>query len=181
MYVQYKKEMIEIEHFTIQEYDKSNITEDIKEQVYRLLQFSEYDFSTYIGTDLNSRGEFEYEHFADYFTDPDRKIYLLRVRDHPAGFAFINHVAYHCKEKEVLCVAEFFIMKKYRRKGYGNMLAKTIFDAQKGKWGVFQMKSNVAAGLFWEKVIADYTKNNYAVFDAANDDGHAGRAFVFTS
>lgn len=172
---------INMENYTIEEFDRSNITPSAKVQIYRLLQFSEYDFSEYIGTDLNENGEFAYAHFADYCTDPDRKMYLLKINGHPAGFAFVNHVAYACKESDVLCIAEFFIMKKYRKQGYGRLLAHHIFDALKGKWEVFQMQSNVAAGLFWEKVIAGYTHNAYMILDTENDDGQIGRAFVFTS
>ncbi len=72
-------------------------------------------------------------------------------------------------------------MKKYRKQGYGRILAHHIFDSLKGKWEVFQMKSNVSAGLFWENVIAGYTHNAYTILDTENDDGQIGRAFVFNS
>ena len=40
---------INMENYTIEEFDRSNITPSAKMQIYRLLQFSEYDFSEYIG------------------------------------------------------------------------------------------------------------------------------------
>ena len=166
-------------NYNIEQYDKHNINDMAKRQIYRLLQFS--DFSEYIGTDLNVYGEYEYEHYVDYFVDENRRIYLLKINDKLAGFAFINNISYISKKDNILCVAEFFIMKKYRKKGYGQILAKHIFDKQKGQWEVFQIKANNIAGLFWEKVIGNYTNCNYQVTETENEDGNLGNVFSFNN
>ena len=147
-----------MDNYNIETYDKYCITDIVKIQIYRLLQFSEYDFSEYIGTDLNVYGEFEYEHYEDYF---------------------INNISYQLNNDNTLCVAEFFIMKKYRKKGYGRILAKYIFDTLNGKWEVFQMKNNTIAGVFWDNIIKDYTKDNYKVIELENEDGNIGNVFLF--
>lgn len=169
-----------MDNYNIETYDKYNITDIVKRQIYKLLQFSEYDFSEYIGSDLNVYGEFEYEHYEDYFIDEKRKIYLLKINNNLAGFAFINNISYQLNNDDnILCVAEFFIMKKYRKKGYGRILAKYIFDTLNGKWEVFQMKNNTIAGIFWDNIIKDYTKNNYKVIELENEDGNIGNVFLF--
>jgi predicted acetyltransferase len=58
-------------------------------------------------------------------------------------------------------MAEFFIMKKYRREGIGRSVAEQIFNLHKGQWEVYQKESNVPAQIFWNKVIDEYTKGQF--------------------
>ena len=58
-------------------------------------------------------------------------------------------------------IAEFFIMRKYRRRGIGCAVACQIFDRFPGKWEVQQMVSNQRAQFFWRRVIAHYTNGQY--------------------
>lgn len=57
--------------------------------------------------------------------------------------------------------AEFFVMKKYRKKGVGQYVAVEIFNKFRGFWKVAQIESNLPAQIFWRKIIERYTNNNY--------------------
>ncbi len=65
------------------------------------------------------------------------------------------------------CIAEFFVMKKYRQKGVGRAAAMKIFDMFHGGWEVSQWVNNLSAQNFWRKVISAYTNGKYDTFTAA--------------
>jgi predicted acetyltransferase len=52
---------------------------------------------------------------------------------------------------------QFFIMKKYRRRGIGSAVAFALFDCLPGNWQVGQMPSNIKAQNFWRNTIRSYT------------------------
>jgi predicted acetyltransferase len=56
---------------------------------------------------------------------------------------------------------QFFVLKKYRRKGVGDLLARSVFAALPGRWEVGQMPQNQAAQAFWRKVIGLYTGGQF--------------------
>jgi predicted acetyltransferase len=82
--------------------------------------------------------------------------------------------------KDGWVIAEFFILRKYRHKGVGEYIARTIFDQFTGNWQVAQITENIAATAFWRKVIARYTLDNFQEYDLDNDHWR-GPIQTFTS
>ena len=50
-------------------------------------------------------------------------------------------------------MAEFFVMRKYRRRGIGRQAAADVFARFAGPWQVRQQRSNPAATAFWRRAI----------------------------
>ena len=50
-------------------------------------------------------------------------------------------------------MAEFFVMRKYRRLGVGRRTAEEIFSRFPGSWTVRQQHTNSAATAFWRSII----------------------------
>ncbi len=99
---------------------------------------------------------------------------MVKIREKIAGFAFIKKI-----EKEGVVytsVAEFFILKKYRKLGIGKRVARMIFDRFPGEWYVDVIQSNELASLFWERVINDYTSGKY---NKSFDEGQKKNIFTF--
>lgn len=48
-------------------------------------------------------------------------------------------------------IAEFFILKKYRREGIGKAIAAEIFSRHKGPWEVHQIENNTGAQSFLKR------------------------------
>jgi predicted acetyltransferase len=159
--------------------DKNKITEREKEAIFRLLQFSEYDFSEFISSDLNDDGIYEYDYLNSYYSEDGRYIFTLKVDNKFAGIALVNNISYVLKKTDVICMAEFFIFKKYRRRGYGKNFAFYIFDLLKGSWELFQHDANPIAMGFWESIVAEYTDGNFKIIKTKNDDGLNGQAIIF--
>ena len=56
---------------------------------------------------------------------------------------------------------QFFVLKKYRRLGVGQLLASTVFSALPGRWEVGQLPRNAVAQAFWRKVISRHTGGHF--------------------
>jgi predicted acetyltransferase len=135
--------------------------EEQRQVISNLLQFYMYDFSEYTGHDTESTGLFGvYPDLEKYWHDGDRFPYLIKNDEKEIGFVFVRHII--AGERNYFSVSEFFIMRKYRRKGIGRQVAEQVLELHKGHWEIFQMESNIPALSFWRSVILDYMKGQYS-------------------
>ncbi len=136
----------------------------------RLLQLYLYDFTEYESRDIGADGLFDYEYFDSYFSDDDRFPFLIYVDYHLAGFVLVNSHTCLPENDSAKSIAEFFIMRNYRRQGIGRQVAFQIFDKFPGKWEVHETKHNLPAHAFWRTAIGEYTNGNFTETDLDNDD-----------
>lgn len=134
---------------------------DQKPILERLMQMYLHDFSEIDPCDVNDDGIFQYKYFDHYWTEPDRIPFLIYVENKIAGFVLINDHSHIFNDRATHVIAEFFVMRKYRRHGIGTNVAQRIFEMFPGKWEVPQTENNRIAQAFWRKVIHDYTNGNY--------------------
>ena len=143
---------------------------DDKTILRHLLELYCYDFSEFDGADVDKHGLFNYKYLDQYWTEINRHPFLIRVEDKIAGFALIHEAKREGYEPSFF-MAEFFIMRKYRRKGIGGIVAYQFFDLYQGEWFVSQILTNRAAQLFWHKVIDRYTAGNFEEIRAEDWEG----------
>lgn len=128
-----------------------------------LAQLYLYDFSEFDNAQIDEAGRFT-DLDADlgaYGTDPVRHALLVRVAGNPAGFALIDELSRRPNGNDRHSIAEFFVMRAYRRRGFGAAVAHAIFDRFPGPWQVAQVAANRPAQAFWRRVIAAYTGGRY--------------------
>ena len=148
-----------------------------KEVLRRLIELYLYDYSEFDGADLDEGGEYGYKYFDQYWIEASRIPLIVLVKGRIAGFALVRRLSpvdmppYHS-------LAEFFILRKYRRQGVGRQVAHLAFDRFPGKWWVAQEDINSTAIRFWRRVVGDYTEGRYQ--EVRRDDGE-GPAQVFES
>ena len=58
-------------------------------------------------------------------------------------------------------IVEFFVMRKYRRSGAGEAMARSVFDRFPGRWEVREIASNLPAQAFWRTIIGRYTDGRF--------------------
>ena len=87
-----------------------------------------------------------------------------------AGFVLVNE--YYYISKGAKTIAEFFVLKKYRRQGIGEEAAKQVFNLFPGRWEIGELRGNKNAQSFWRKIIGDYTKGNYKEIELDNERWH---------
>jgi predicted acetyltransferase len=131
------------------------IPETEKSVLRNLLELYCYDFSEYTGADVNIHGLYQYEYLDVYWTEHGRHPFFIMVDGQFAGFALVREL--ETGPPTLYSMAEFFVMRKYRRRYAGTKAARQIFDRFQGRWSIAQTEDNLPAQAFWRKVIADYT------------------------
>ncbi|MCI7567105.1 MAG: GNAT family N-acetyltransferase [Treponema sp.] len=127
-----------------------------RDTVMNLLEKYLYEFSQWEKTDVNDKGLYGYEYLDCYF-----------------------------EEKTDFCLSEFFIMNKYRRKGYGKEAVFQVLNMHHGKWQLKRHPHNIGSVHFWNNVIAEYTKGNFRLVEkylnkeVDYDDGIPADVFFF--
>lgn len=134
-------------------------TLDDKPILQHLLEFCQYDASEHDGSELNPHGCFGYPYLDHYWVEAGRHPFLVRVDGKLAGFVLVNQHVYIAGSERA--IAEFFILRKYRRRGIGGAVAFQVFDRFQGRWEVQQTASNLTAQAFWRKTISQYTAGQF--------------------
>lgn len=118
-----------------------------------LLELYIHDFSDFIPVDLGRDGRFGYPNLPLYWTDPDRHPFLIRVDGQWAGFALIVNTKAESGDQRLWDMAEFFILRGFRRRGIGRIAAHQLWQRHPGPWQVRVMDANAGACRFWERAI----------------------------
>lgn len=146
-------------------------TEPDRKIIRNMVSYYIYDFSEHMGWNIQPNGTFGgCDDLAEYWQTwhpetatenrwPDKSWqgfpYLIHVDDKIAGFALVRNVG------NTFDMGEFFILRKYRRKGIGKHVAHTLFSKHPGNWMIRQMLGNKPATSFWHSVISTHTHNTY--------------------
>ena len=132
---------------------------DEKGLLERLMELYLYDFSEFDGADVDEQAQYGYPYLERYWAETGRTPFLIRVDGILAGFVLVFE--YTLLGIPGHMIAEFFVMRKYRRMGVGRLAAFAAFDRFPGHWEVSQIAENIPAQNFWRKVIAEYTRGNF--------------------
>ena len=157
--------------------DIQEVSIEDKSILRNLMELCQHDYSEFNGEDVGEYGLFGYKYLDHYWTEPDRHPFIVRVSGRLAGFALVR-VNYLHNNELINSIAEFFIMRKYRRQGIGQIVAHRIFDMFQGKWRVRQEGENLPAQIFWSKVVSRYTGGR---FREVQDDNWKGTIQEFTT
>jgi predicted acetyltransferase len=135
-----------------------------------LLELYRYEFSAFDGEDVDDVGLFGYRYLDHYWTEPDRLPFLIRVDGRLAGFALLWLPADPGGGAAPNDIAEFFVLRKYRRLGVGRAVAVRLFGRFPGTWQVRELAENTAAQTFWRAVIGAYAGSRYTEIARRDDD-----------
>ena len=124
----------------------------------RLLQLYLHDMSEFTGDDVDAHGEFGYRYFDHYWAaaaGEERHPLFVRADGVLAGFALVRKAAGEWQ------MAEFFIMRRFRRHRIGSLAAEAVFRQFPGRWSVHELPANLPAQLFWPRVIGEMTHGEF--------------------
>jgi predicted acetyltransferase len=134
-----------------------------------LMSLYVYDFSELMGLDVEEDGAFKLPELAAYWRDPWRHPFLIRVDGKLVGFALVHGRSRLTGADGIHDMAEFFVLRKYRRQGVGEQAARDIFARFPGPWEVRERPSNVNAIAFWRGVIDRLTGGQFREVNWADD------------
>lgn len=125
----------------------------------RMLELYQYELSDIWHQELGPSGEFGYD-LTRHRAGERFFAHVALVNERFAGFALVAPAA--VTQKEGFWMEQFFILKRYRRMGLGQALARHTLLSHPGAWEVGQMFANPTAQVFWRQVIGRLTGGSYA-------------------
>ena len=158
-----------------------------KETLRNLLEKYLCEFAQYDLRDVQEDGLYHYRWLDCYWTDPNRWAYFIRVDGKLAGFAMVNDYPEIPDRKPDFCLAEFYVLPRYRRAGVGREAAFQLFDLHRGQWQFQRHPHNVPSVHFWNRVVKEYTHGRYELIEAYPDervnyaDGTPADVFSFSN
>ena len=130
---------------------------DQKPILANLLELYSHDFSEISDLHLDSDGRFGYEHLPLYWQESNHYPFLIKVNGNLAGFVFVRKGSEISGDENIWDVAEFFIVRGYRRHRIGMKAAHEIWRRFPGLWEIRVTHTNTAAQAFWSQAIPSFT------------------------
>jgi predicted acetyltransferase len=121
-----------------------------------LIELYAHDFSEFDGLDLGSDGRFGYEPLPLYWSDPSRHPFLVKIDGKLAGLVLVKRGSEVSGNLAAWDMVEFFVIRRYRRRGIGTHIAHEVWRRFPGTWEVRVMESNTVAFHFWERAISGF-------------------------
>ena len=145
-----------------------------------LLELYAHDFSEFVDLKIGVDGCFGYEQLPLYWRESNRFPFLVRAKGDLAGFVLVQQGSQVSGASEIWDVAEFFILRGYRRRGVGLRAAHDVWRMFTGRWEVRVTDSNLAARAFWKYAVSEFTggRAESALTEAAGKSWHV---FSFVS
>jgi predicted acetyltransferase len=122
-----------------------------------LLELYAHDFSEFHSVDLGADGRFGCSSLPLYWAEPDRHPFLVMVDGKLAGLVLVKKSSEVSGRESAWDMAEFFVMRGYRRRGIGTQVVHQVWACLPGAWEVRVMQSNIPACHFWARAISTFT------------------------
>jgi predicted acetyltransferase len=122
-----------------------------------LLELYAHDFSEFHDVVIGADGRFGYKSLPLYWNEPGRHPFLVWVDGKLAGLALVKKGSEVSGNETVWDMAEFFVLRGYRRRGIGTHMAHQVWRRFPGLWEVRVMQANLAALPFWAAAISTFT------------------------
>lgn len=145
-----------------------------------LLELYVYDFSEFTDLAIGPDGRFRYPKLSLYWQEENRFPFLVKVDGQLAGLVLVSRGSLISGDPQVWDMAEFFVMRRYRRRGIGAALAREVWRCFPGAWEVRVLESNTTALAFWEATISAFTGSRTESV-SVEDGGKRRRVFSFVS
>jgi predicted acetyltransferase len=133
------------------------VPESQRHVITNLIQLYKYDFSEFaeVGSpygEVGPDGLFAYEGLDSYWREDGWIPLTVEADGRLAGFVLVNRWSALNRLLDH-SVAEFFVLRKYRRIGVGSRAARVLFERWPGRWEVAVARYNAPALSFWRKAI----------------------------
>lgn len=150
------------------------------ELLSNLLELYIHDLSAvFPNIEPGANGRFGYAKLPLYWAEPERRFaFLIRADARIAGFALVTRGSPASDDPNVFDVAEFFVLRRYRRSGVARRAAALLWNRLPGAWIVRVSEGNRGALPFWTRVIAEFT-GGAAREQRREGNPHPWRVFSF--
>ncbi len=147
--------------------------------LYEMSRYCHFAFADYAWPEQKL---IQKHYFVNYIHEEHRRAFFIKANGELAGFSLLNRITRTPGTDWKM--AEFFVLPKFQGQSIGSQAAFQVFNQFSGKWEVSVLSNNIAALAFWQKVIAEYTNNNFrkeAIENTSSSTHHGNVLFIFES
>lgn len=127
-----------------------------------LLELYTHELSDVFGLEIGADGRYGYPRLAQYFGEPGRFPFLIRVGERLAGFALATLGSPASDDPQAMDVAEFFVLRRHRKSGVGGRAAVRLWNGFPGRtWTVRVSSGNAPALSFWKGAVGAYARDGF--------------------
>ncbi len=128
------------------------VTKSDSEVLKNLMSMYLHDMSEFADfLKLDADGSYKYQNLRYYWEKEEFSAFFIKIDSKIAGFILANKRPFIPEDCEI-SIQEFFILKKFRGKGYGLLGASMFFRKFPGKYFIAQLVDNEPAIGFWRSV-----------------------------
>jgi predicted acetyltransferase len=137
----------------------SKIGPDSEVVLRSLFEHYLHDMAEWFPIDTKADGSYSYDTSAIWENGYDA--YLAKVGDSIIGFALVGSAVEWLGDIGALDVHEFFVLRRFRRSGFGQRMATLLWNERPCKWLVRALEANAPAVLFWQTAISNHSRNSF--------------------
>ena len=126
--------------------------------VQQLLELYQYELSDIWPQDIDGQARYGYD-LARHRLGQRFHAHVALVGTQYAGCALVAPAI--VTRSTGHWMEQFFVLKRHRRCGVGEALARHVLQSHPGPWEVGQMPANHAAQAFWRRVIGRLTEGRF--------------------
>jgi predicted acetyltransferase len=120
-----------------------------------LMQLYLHDLSAVEGWEVDEAGSFGDDDLDGCWTERRRHPFVIRVDGFVAGFAIVDEGSDETGDPDVFDMAEFFVLRRWRRQGVGREAVRQLLARFPGRWEVRPFPGYVPGEQFWHRVCGD--------------------------
>jgi predicted acetyltransferase len=111
--------------------------------------------------EVGEDGRFGYRRLPLYWSEPESRFaFVIKWQGRIAGFAFATRGSPASDDPSTLDVAEFFVLRQYRRRGVGSHGAHLLWKRLPGRWTVRASSGLPSAVDFWRRTVSDVAEGD---------------------
>jgi predicted acetyltransferase len=126
-----------------------------------LSQLYVHDLSDIGEWEVDESGHYGFGGLVDCWPEPGkeptvlRHPFLIRAAGQVAGFAVVSDASIITGDRDVTDMAEFFVVRRWRRHGVGRAAVRQLVAAFPGRWEIRPFPGYAPAAAFWATVCAE--------------------------
>ena len=118
-----------------------------------------HDMAEWFEIDTKADGSYSYDTSVVWVNGYEA--YLAKTGDAIAGFAIVGSAVEWLGDTGAYDMHEFFVIRRFRRNGFGRKMATLLWNEHPGEWLVRVLESNEPAVVFWRTAISAYSGGSY--------------------
>ncbi|MFZ0322860.1 MAG: GNAT family N-acetyltransferase, partial [Actinomycetes bacterium] len=136
------------------------------------LQLYLHDLSRVEAWELDEHGSFGEDDLDGCWSEVRRHPFLIRASGQIAGFAIVDEGSDVTSDPQVFDMAEFFVVRRWRRHGVGREAFRQLLGRFRGRWEVRPFPGYEPGESFWRSVCAEMAQGSVttATFERRDRD-----------